>query len=132
MKKVFSILMVAFAMTAMIACGDENNNSENPSGNNPGDTSSVTGSYRGTVGDLEHTLTLGTAGLCTYQIWNLATDEEEVDAYGDYTYSNGRGTINFNSNTYESDLQGDATFTVSGDKLTLTFNSQNVTMTKAQ
>lgn len=37
MKKVFSILMVAFAMTAMAACGDDNNTgTENGGGNNGG------------------------------------------------------------------------------------------------
>ena len=37
MKKVISILMVAFAMTAMAACGDKNENStDNGGGNNNG------------------------------------------------------------------------------------------------
>ena len=37
MKKAFSILMVAFAMTAMVACGDDDNNgTDNGGGNNPG------------------------------------------------------------------------------------------------
>ena len=36
MKKVFSILMVAFAMTAMVACDDKDDNSDNGGGNNGG------------------------------------------------------------------------------------------------
>lgn len=40
MKKVFSILMVAFAMTAMVACEPENNGTDN-GGNNAGDNYSA-------------------------------------------------------------------------------------------
>lgn len=36
MKKVFSILMVAFAMTAMVACGEKDDTTDNGGGNNGG------------------------------------------------------------------------------------------------
>ena len=36
MKKVFSILMVAFALTAMVACGDKTEGTGNGGGNNNG------------------------------------------------------------------------------------------------
>ncbi len=36
MKKVFSIQKVAFAMTAMAACGDDNNGTGNGGGSNGG------------------------------------------------------------------------------------------------
>ena len=36
MKKVFSILMVAFAMTAMVACGEKDDPTDNGGGNNGG------------------------------------------------------------------------------------------------
>ena len=36
MKKVFSILMVAFAMTMMVACGEKVNGPDNSGGNNGG------------------------------------------------------------------------------------------------
>ena len=36
MKKVFSILMVAFALTAMVACGDEPTSPTTPGGDTPG------------------------------------------------------------------------------------------------
>lgn len=38
MKKVFSILMVAFAMTAMVACGEKDNTTDNGGGNNSGNS----------------------------------------------------------------------------------------------
>ena len=35
MKRVFSILMVAFAMTAMVACGDKINGTDNSGDDTP-------------------------------------------------------------------------------------------------
>lgn len=52
MKKVFSILMVAFAMTVMVACGEkDNNNDDNGGGNNttPTEAAANTLVYNGNV-----------------------------------------------------------------------------------
>ena len=41
MKKVFSILMVAFAMTAMVACGEKDNGTDDGGGNGSNDSYSA-------------------------------------------------------------------------------------------
>ena len=110
MKKVFSILMVAFAMTAMVACGDDNKGgSNNGGGNNGGNeqTDRLAGKkyhykYDRNGGFDEHTVTFGTDGTVEYHVvWNRP-DVEEDEGYeptGDMTF---RGTY-----TYSEEVQGD-------------------------
>ena len=79
MKKIFSILMAAFAMTAMVACGDTTEGTGNGGGNNNGDgngteqTTRLSGAkyykYRDFAGDVsEHTVVFGQGNEVEYHV----------------------------------------------------------------
>ena len=77
MKKLFSILMVAFAMTAMVACGDKNEGTENNGGNDNG------GGNNTPTSEIANTRWHGTKDLTEY---NMGRSEEWVE-FGTYTYN---------------------------------------------
>ena len=140
MKKVFSILMIAFALTAMVACGDEKDNAE-PQNNNNNNNNNPS------IESVDHTLwtyTVGTNGqqgyqyvgvgfdygMATVNITTNTTGENEYLIYGGaYTYSNGSGTITLNDVASQTTV-GTATFSISGSTMTLNALGSTYTLSK--
>jgi hypothetical protein len=144
MKRVFSILMVAFAMTAMVACGDKVNGTDTPGGDTPtGQTDLVPeGRYYHTVTNSDEVLMqyyqLSVVGdYFSYGISKRTNPDAEMDGHvyaGYYQYSNAthKGSVDL----YEVDENGGMTFTgkgefsVDGENLTMEFLGETVTMTR--
>ena len=95
MKKVFSILMVAFAMTAMVACGEKDND-----GNNSGDSYSAE------------------MFVCTWQIESMTVNGQNMTPENMLFIMNedGTGLANDNGVTENNGF----TWGVDGNKLTIT------------
>ena len=99
MKKVLSILMVAFTMTAIVACGDDNEGTDNVGGNGNEQTTKLSGTkyykYRDFAGDVsEHTVVFGPGNEVEYHVvWNWAEGGDNFAASGDETW---RGTYTYN------------------------------------
>lgn len=157
MKKVFSILMVAFAMTAMAACGDDNNTgTENGGGNNDGNgTEQPTGnesvlkfttwSYEvGYPGDANYLYV--SVAFSPYYDGSVHENEvsvrkvyhedggERTDFYvGSYSYtgnsSNGSGSMSVKNYDTGTDA-GSMSFSISGKTMTLQFSGDTYTLTK--
>ncbi len=100
MKKLFSILMVAFAMTAMVACGDKNEGTENNGGNDNG------GGNNTPTSEIANTRWHGTKDLTEY---NMGRSEEWVEfGTSDVTYRY-TATDN-NDNTTNGEYRGTYTY----------------------
>ena len=100
MKKVFSILMVAFAMTMMVACDDEGNGPDNGGGNGGGNGYSVE-------------MFVG-----TWQVENMTVNGQDMTPQNMLFTMNedGTGLANDNGVTENNDF----TWSVDGDQLTIT------------
>ena len=150
MKKVFSILLVAFAMTAMVACGDENNNggTNNGGGNNGGteqptggDEAMIAGGNWGTPYTEPGTLVSvifqshynATGFIQVDDLWVRKTeidsqgyDISNIDWDGKYTYS---GTATSGNGAMKLYVVGEtdtvrATFSIGGGELTLNLQGE--------
>ena len=153
MKKVLSILMVAFAMTAMAACGDDNNGGTNNGGGNNNGGEQPTGN--------ESVLTtwsyeVGYPGNANYLYVSVAfspyydgsVHENEVSVkkvyhedggertgfyVGSYSYtgnsSNGSGSLSVKNYDTGTDA-GSMSFSISGKTMTLQFSGDTYTLTK--
>lgn len=148
MKRVFSILLVAFAMTTMVACGEKDNGTDNPTPDNPtGQTDFVPeGRYYYTVSNSDDVLmeyyqlsvtNSPTEGYFSYGISKRANPDAEMDGHvyaGYYQYSN--ATHNGSVDLYEVDenggmeFTGKGEFTLDGENLTMKFLGETVTLTR--
>lgn len=144
MKKVFSILMVAFAMTAMVACGDKINGTDTPGDDTPtGQTDLVPeGRYYHTVTNSDEVLMeyyqLSVVGdYFSYGISKRTNPDAEMDGHvyaGYYQYScaTHKGTVDL----YEVDenggmgFTGKGEFTVDGENLAMKFLGETVTLVR--
>ena len=148
MKKVLSILMVAFAMTTMVACGDKDNGTDNPTPDNPtGQTDFVPeGRYYYTVSNSDDVLmeyyqlsvtNSPTEGYFSYGISKRTNPDAEMDGHvyaGYYQYSSAthKGSVDL----YEVDenggmeFTGKGEFTVDGENLTMKFLGETKTLTR--
>ena len=132
MKKIFSILLVAFAMTTMGACGDKNNGTDNNGGNNNNGGAALASIARTkwlheSENDL-YRLTISEENTANLYFTNYNEDGELLDSgnlWGDVTYSDGQGSIPLGDN---GEVVGTATFTVSGDEMQFTFKGKTVAM----
>ncbi len=133
MKKVLSILMVAFAMTAMVACGEKDNGTDNPQPDNTIIGTTWTHVESGDWFDEENdtiryyseteyirftTETTGQIGN-SFVVEGLPEESSEESYPFSYTYNYPNGTISID------ELYGEfvmATFTINGDRLTLNLN----------
>lgn len=152
MKKLFSILMVALAMTAFVACGDTNEGSDNNGGNG---TEQPTGN-ESVLKFTTWTYETGTQGASNYQYVSVAfspfydnsvhedevsvrkvynEDGEPIQEYyvGAYSYtgtgSNGNGSMtvkDYNTGT----SVGNVTFSISGSTMTLNFRGETYSLNK--
>lgn len=138
MKKLFSILMVAFAMTAMIACGNDEIGNDTPGGSTPGgntETNLDGTSWLYTVGtnSQDGYVYVGVAfdmGMATVNHTYCTGGEQTYEIYGGaYTYAGGNGTITLNDVATQQNV-GTATFTISGTTLTLQLFGENYTLQK--
>ncbi|MCR5445200.1 MAG: hypothetical protein K6E96_05920 [Bacteroidales bacterium] len=156
MKKIFSILMVAFAMTMMVACGDEGNTNNNDNPTPSGDATSTVpaGMYsysECTSPDDEDHVCTSSCGYCWilsvtngepqtmlyyFQKPNFYVDEEddtERDFGGSYTYSAtaSSGSVDFNEMT-PGGYSGTGHFTYDDEHkaIVMTFLDMTVTMTQ--
>ena len=154
MKKVFSILMVAFAMTAMAACGDKNENgtdngggngTEQPAGGDEAVLKFTTWSYEvGYPGDANYLYV--SVAFSPYYDGSVHENEvsvrkvyhedggERTDFYvGAYSYtgnsSNGSGSLSVKNYDTGADA-GSMSFSISGKTMTLQFSSDTYTLTK--
>ena len=102
MKKVFSILMIAFAMTAMVACDPENEGTDTPggSGNNSYNAEMFVGAW---------------------QVERMTVDGQDMTPQNMLFTMNedGTGLANDNGVTENNDF----TWSVNGDQLTITPHS---------
>ena len=133
MKKVLSILMVAFAMTAMVACGEKDNGTDNPQPDNTIIGTTWTHVESGDWFDEENdtiryyseteyirftTETTGQIGN-SFVVEGLPEESSEESYPFSYTYNYPNGTISIDELYGEF---GMATFTINGDRLTLNLN----------
>jgi spore germination protein YaaH len=144
MKRVFSILMVAFAMTAMVACGDKVNGTDTPGDDTPtGQTDLVPeGRYYHTVTNSDEVLMqyyqLSVVGdYFSYGISKRTNPDAEMDGHvyaGYYQYSNAthKGTVDLSEIDENGGMTftGKGEFTVDGENLTMEFLGETVTMTR--
>ena len=127
MKKLFSILTVAVFAFAMAAC-DKDDNKENNSSNQGGNTNTVLHLTDWRYGTDE--LDPADAGYCVVSV-TFRTDHASVrvitstkitDLDGPYTYegtlTEGNGSMTLQYTQYETPA-GDATFSISAGKMTL-------------
>lgn len=138
MKKVFSILMVALFATAMVACGDKDNGTDNPSDNPTGQTEYLpAGIYSWGTEAYEnyhiHTLTvLFDDERDIIYVFRHSAEEEGESYNGVYNFSgnSGRGIMELQSALDGSDA-GTAEFTYDhNNTITVTYKGETVTMTK--
>ncbi|MCR5445084.1 MAG: hypothetical protein K6E96_05330 [Bacteroidales bacterium] len=137
MKKVFSILMVAFAMTAMVACGEKDNGNNRSGGTDieestdymPGgvwQTDNDEGTYNLQLGD--------ESDMFQYTI--IRNNEDNQHLYiGNYKYSNAtqKGTVELSD--YQGagqgyEYAGKAEFTYNDGSITVKFLGETVTLPK--
>lgn len=144
MKRVLSILMVAFAMTTMVACGDKINGSDNSGDDTPtGQTDLVPeGRYYHTVTNSDEVLMqyyqLSVVGdYFSYGISKRTNPDAEMDGHvyaGYYQYSNAthKGTVDLSEIDENGGMTftGKGEFTVDGENLTMEFLGETVTMTR--
>ena len=144
MKKVFSILMVAFAMPAMVACGDKIHGTDNSGDDTPtGQTDLVPeGRYYHTVTNSDEVLMqyyqLSVVGdYFSYGISKRTNPDAEMDGHvyaGYYQYSNAthKGTVDLSEIDENGGMTftGKGEFTVDGENLTMEFLGETVTMTR--
>ena len=144
MKRVFSILMVAFAMTAMVACGDKINGTDTPGDDTPtGQTDLVPeGRYYHTVTNSDEVLMqyyqLSVVGdYFSYGISKRTNPDADMDGHvyaGYYLYSNAthKGTVDLSEIDENGGMTftGKGEFTVDGENLTMEFLGETVTMTR--
>ena len=143
MKKVFSILMVAFAMTAMVACGDDDTNTLNTEPVGPQTDLLPDGyyhylydpddSYQGDEHILQ-VLNYGEFHTLTLQIRHgYENDGYEMDFQGQYQYSNAtqKGSAEM-QRTDEGNMSnaGTAEFSYDEGNITMTFRGETVTMSR--
>lgn len=149
MKKVFSILMVAFALTAMVACG--NKTEGNGGGNNNGGGTPDPGTeqtdalaetewsyfegdelmldpyrYVDVIFGKHHSIVYGDNN-------HLSDPTVRVSAYGTYTYEETTGTGTATLKDQDDDhALGTATFTLNGEEMEFTFNGETFSMRKVE
>ena len=146
MKRVFSILMVAFAMTAFFACGDKDNGNGNGGGTDPiGEQTDLLpdGFYHylydpddSEQGD-EHILQVTNYGEYHTLILQIRhgyeNDGEEMRFQGQYQYSNAtqKGSAEM-QRTDDGTMSnaGTAEFSYDEGNITMTFRSETVTLAK--
>ena len=148
--------MVAFAMTAMVACGNDKGNGGN---NNGGDNNSGGSNGGGANPSIEQTDALSDTywkylegdelmidpyrsvsfdcrkdHYCFYWDNNhLSEPAENISGYGTYTYDEATATGTAALKNQNNDQpMGNATFTVNGNKMQFTFDGHTYTMTKGQ
>lgn len=151
MKKVFSILMVAFALTAMVACGDKTEGTGNGGGNNNGGGTPDPGTeqtdalaetewsyfegdelmldpyrYVDVIFGKHHSIVYGDNN-------HLNEPAVRVSAYGTYTYDEATGTGTATLKDQDDDhTLGTATFTVNGEEMEFSFNGETFSMRKVE
>lgn len=145
MKKIFSVLMVAFAMTAMVACSEKDNNDNKSDKNNPTPQRNdylPAGIFSYSYDDIQtddHTLSilLDDEHDFTYTIIHSNIDEDinDYESYafsGEYEFSgdSGKGILKLH-NISDGSFAGNAEFTYDhNNSITVTFLDETVTMTK--
>ena len=155
MKKLFSILMVAFAMTAMVACGDKNGGNDN-GGNTPGGNEQPAGGdeaviHRNWGTPYAEPGTLVSVIFQSHQnapgpilVDDLWVRKMEIDAQGydistidwdgKFTY---KGSASSGNGTMKLYVVGEtdtvrATFSISGEELTLNLQGETYKLQKNQ
>lgn len=135
MKKLLSILMIAFAMTAMVSCGDKDNDTpDNPTGQTdymPGGLYIYNVDEEGTDSHLLWLLDDET----TFQYTVSHGEGNLVGYYGEYQYSNAthKGSVDLYTDWddygHPQGYAGKAEFTYNG-AVTVTFLGETVTLAK--
>lgn len=145
LKKIFSILLVAFAMTAMVACGKKDNGTDNPTPDNPiGQTDLLPDGFYHYLYDPddseqgdEHILQVTNYGEYHTLILQIRhgyeNDGEEMRFQGQYQYSNGtkKGSAEMQRTDDGTMSNADtAEFSYDEGNITMTFRDETVTLTR--
>ena len=136
MKKFLTFFMAAMLSVAMVSCGDKDNDGDDQGDDNT--TVVTTGleqtQWRGVEGDMNATntqylFTFVDHTVCNYLIRHTDGNDPALDwdkfYVGNYTYSNGRGTV-----TMEQSGKAEGSFTIDGSTMELTFGGQTISMSK--
>ena len=139
--------MVAFAMTAMAACGDKNEGTDN-GGNNNGNTvvepqdkslEGTTWSHRFDESDgyTVYELSFQSGSQCKYNIVGYDmdgnVDNSLTDRYaGTYTYDGYRGTLTMKKASGSSSTTYEGSFRVEEGYLQIEFREERVDLTQVQ
>ena len=144
MKRNFAMCFAALMAVSMVACDEKENTEPNNGGNNGGGNTpaSLAGTMwysmegnpmtEATVAAIEFaTETYCAFGVSHYVVTSDTTEDEEIliACVGTYTYDGTNGNIHFMDTTMTQDM-GEATFSVSGNTLTLNYRGQTYTLTK--
>ena len=143
MKRLFTFALVALmglALCTTVACTkDDNgtNNTENNGGNNGGgttpDNSYVGTSWRypsGQYGDATYVDVLFNFYTSEQALVNTVLGTSQQSMGGQYTYSNGSGSIAQLQSLTTGENCGSATFSIDGMQMTFNWNGQSYTLTK--
>lgn len=125
MKKLFSILMMAAAMTAMVACGEKDDPQPTPSDPANNDTSLVQTTWHYDGDEYSSDITFKDATK-VYHHEHYSDDNTTWNYWGTYTYdgTNGSATLSCYGNPEHF------TFKLSGDKLIVYFEGEEIVHTK--
>ena len=125
MKKLFSILMMVAAMTAMVACGEKDDPQPTPGDPANNDTSLVETTWHFAGDEYTSDITFKDATKI-YHHEHYSDDNTTWNYWGTYTYdgTNGSATLSCFGNPEHF------TFKVNGDKLTVYFEGEEIVHTK--
>lgn len=130
--------MVAFAMTAMVACGEKDNTTDNSGSNNNGggssqNTTELAGtSWRYTSGEYGESafvdVIFNFISSVSATLSVHANGNQQIMG-GQYTCSNDSGSIALKDMSTGEDC-GNATFTIDGTRMNFAWSGQTYTLTK--
>lgn len=125
MKKLFSLLMMAAAVTAMVACSEKDNGTDTPDNPANNNTSLVQTTWHYEDDEYTSDITFKDATKI-YHHEHYSDDNSTWNYWGTYTYdgTNGSATLNCYGESEHF------TFKVNGDKLTVSFEGEEIVHTK--
>ena len=125
MKKLFQLLMMAAAMITMVACGEKDDPQPTPGNPSNNDTSLVQTTWHYAGDEYTSDITFKDATK-VYHHEHYSDDNTSWNYWGTYTYdgTNGSATLSCFGNPEHF------TFKVSGDKLTVYFEGEEIVHTK--
>lgn len=139
MKRIFTFALAALMAFSMVSCGEKDNGTDTPGGNTGGGTTNDN-SYVGTnwrytdgqYGDANYVDILFNFYTAERALVNTVLGSNQQAMAGQYTYTNGSGSIEQLQSLTTGENCGSATFTINGTQMTFNWNGQSYTLTKQQ